>query len=800
MTLPDPPLDTRSFADLVAEARARIPRYTPEWTNLNDSDPGMTLVKLHAWMTETILHELNRVPELNYLKFLKLLGVHLRPASPARAEVCFTPAKLDNPDDPLVVPVPAGAQLAVDDPDLPVEVLFETNRTLMALNARIAALFVPSGQPEHPHVMVTRYTEDLSWLPGFRAVDPQQPTPLYLGLLLRPLLAGGQQSADYALDRLPAGPLDLYVNAVAANDPDPADPLTLPERATHTCPRPGTDITAGHLRWQVYTGGIPAAAEFGDPDSHNWQDVALSHDDSGDFARSGHLVLEVPAGATSLNPALLPEEFWDSMGATRPPGDLGGLLDILSEPGVLQGLADKWQRLGVADAEDTLALAACGQTPTDVEDKLTALPPNTVDPTVLTHAEWVALSESFEVPLPLHDGKLRDLYWFRALPVRPWTLVDAPPVPLAGLHLNTVPATQAVTRLDDNLGRTTGRPGQQLVLPRTPVLVDARTGTPELELELASGTERLSWRIQPDFTLSGPEDRHAVLDAATGTITFGDGERGLVPEAGLQVIATRWRTGGGALGNVPAETISKIKGRIRNIQAAGNLRASRGGAPGETLEQLIHRAPQLLRIGGLANTAEDFADLALRTPGQNFHSAYTLARRVPGRPPADPPGSFVEKDGAITVVVLPDSPEPAPQPDAEALRALCAWLEPHRLVTTELHFTGPSYTPVTRLSVRVGIRPGHEQARVIEDLYTALLDFLHPLRGGPAGTGWPFGYDILYSDLFDVMLAVPGIHRARELVVELADTTPVLPDVLPLAAGHLPLLGRSAIEVVSGYE
>ena len=75
MALPAPKLDSRTFDELVREARARIPRFTPEWTNLNDSDPGMTLVKLHAWLTETILFQLNGVPELHYVKFLDLLGI-----------------------------------------------------------------------------------------------------------------------------------------------------------------------------------------------------------------------------------------------------------------------------------------------------------------------------------------------------------------------------------------------------------------------------------------------------------------------------------------------------------------------------------------------------------------------------------------------------------------------------------------------------------------------------------------------------------------------------------------------------
>ena len=104
--LTPPNLDSRRFDDLVAEARQRIPRFTPEWTNFNDSDPGMTLVKLHAWLTETILFSLNQVPDLNYIAFLNLIGLNPEPARPARAELTFTLDKLDKPSDPLVVHLP----------------------------------------------------------------------------------------------------------------------------------------------------------------------------------------------------------------------------------------------------------------------------------------------------------------------------------------------------------------------------------------------------------------------------------------------------------------------------------------------------------------------------------------------------------------------------------------------------------------------------------------------------------------------------------------------------------------------
>ena len=77
MPLPLANLDTRRFDDLVAEMRALIPRYAPEWTNYNASDPGITLIELLAWVTEATLYHLNRVPEATFLEFAKLLLGHV---------------------------------------------------------------------------------------------------------------------------------------------------------------------------------------------------------------------------------------------------------------------------------------------------------------------------------------------------------------------------------------------------------------------------------------------------------------------------------------------------------------------------------------------------------------------------------------------------------------------------------------------------------------------------------------------------------------------------------------------------
>src|SRR5437867_2678618 len=85
-----PNLDDRRYQQLLDESLARIPVHTPEWTNFNQSDPGITLIQVFAFLTESLLYRCNQIPERNRKKFLQLLGVPLRPAASARGLVTFS--------------------------------------------------------------------------------------------------------------------------------------------------------------------------------------------------------------------------------------------------------------------------------------------------------------------------------------------------------------------------------------------------------------------------------------------------------------------------------------------------------------------------------------------------------------------------------------------------------------------------------------------------------------------------------------------------------------------------------------
>ncbi|MTD44539.1 putative baseplate assembly protein [Conexibacter sp. W3-3-2] len=101
MRLPEIELDDRRFQELVSEARTRIARVCPEWTEHNVSDPGITLIELFAWMTEMTIYRLNRVPDKVHVQLLDLLGVRLRPPAPARTDVRILLSA--PPDEPIEI-------------------------------------------------------------------------------------------------------------------------------------------------------------------------------------------------------------------------------------------------------------------------------------------------------------------------------------------------------------------------------------------------------------------------------------------------------------------------------------------------------------------------------------------------------------------------------------------------------------------------------------------------------------------------------------------------------------------------
>jgi len=163
LTIPN--LDDRRYQDLLDEALARIPVYTPEWTNFNKSDPGVTLVEIFAFLTENLLYRCNLIPERNRQKFLTLLNIPLQPATSSQGLVTIS-----NDQGPLqTVTLNQGVELRAS------QVPFFTTRPIDVLPIEGRVYFkqtiqVPTQQ------MVDYYAQLYA---SFRGTPPQQPPQLY---------------------------------------------------------------------------------------------------------------------------------------------------------------------------------------------------------------------------------------------------------------------------------------------------------------------------------------------------------------------------------------------------------------------------------------------------------------------------------------------------------------------------------------------------------------------------------------------------------------------------------------------
>ena len=125
------PLDVpKSFQDLVDDAKRRISKLCPEWTDHNLSDPGITLIELFAYMTEQYIYRLEKAPEKNLVTFLNLLG-SLKPPRAAQGKVTFT---LSSPLTPTAtaITIKAGTEVATAR-SAGNEITFTTDRDAVAL-------------------------------------------------------------------------------------------------------------------------------------------------------------------------------------------------------------------------------------------------------------------------------------------------------------------------------------------------------------------------------------------------------------------------------------------------------------------------------------------------------------------------------------------------------------------------------------------------------------------------------------------------------------------------------------------
>lgn len=263
MAAPDINLDDRRFEDLVADIRRRIPGYTPEWTDLNDSDPGIALVQLFAWLSETILWRVNRVPDKSVSRFLRLVGVTPTPAVPARARLTFT---LSESLDRAQLVRQGTVVAAGSDPEGR-PILFETDEDLLAANVQVGAVQIYDGAQFD---LVTEANNTAGQFFHPFGEQPRRGAAWYIGL-----------SAAF-----PAGRHSLTIQTYRgeAADGDPAVGVRL-----DTPPPPAQTI------WEYWAG-----------DLRGWRPLSVVKDETVALTQTGVVVFEAPPSSLPMALATQP--------------------------------------------------------------------------------------------------------------------------------------------------------------------------------------------------------------------------------------------------------------------------------------------------------------------------------------------------------------------------------------------------------------------------------------------------------------------------------------------------------------
>ena len=617
MPLPTPELDDRKFQDIVDEAKRLIPRYCPEWTNHNVSDPGVALIELFAWMSESILYRINQVPDRLYTKFLDLVGIAPFPPAVARTDLLFwLSAVLD-----YEVTVPKGTLVATLAEANQSEVLFSTMEDLVIRPPRLAAAKTATASNGEQFLDVW---DDLRFEGSVVKCFSSEP------------LAEGDATYFGFSESLGGSVIRLTVEATIEGIG--VDPINPP------------------LVWETFAG-------------ESWIVIPVSSDTTGGLNRNGEIVLACPKSMTAVT--------------------LGG-----------------------------------------------------------SHAYWIRVRL-----LPTRSGQPG----YKASPLVSSVHVDT----LGGV----VSAEHASSAREDRLGRSDGSPTQQFRLQYYPVLPLSEGET----LRVSSVEFSETWAAVTDFTNSGPDDRHYMLDYASGTISFGprvrypDGtirQHGAIPPDGAEVTMVAYRYGGGAIGNVGAETLTVLRTSVAYIDRVTNPQPATGGVDAESPVNAKVRGPMTLRAGQRAVTARDFERLALEASAE-IARVRCLAPTIVGEP--------------VRLLVVPQlrgRPEDHKLDDFQLsdtlVGAISEYLEPRRLIGTTADISTPYYQGVT-VAALVRSFPGRSTSILSQRLQDLLYSLLDPLAGGPSQDGWPFDQGLSASWLAEQLEAVDGIERVEEVLLFEAD-------------------------------
>jgi predicted phage baseplate assembly protein len=322
-------------------------------------------------------------------------------------------------------------------------------------------------------------------------------------------------------------------------------------------------------------------------------------------------------------------------------------------------------------------------------------------------------------------------------------------------------AEHSALEFEESLGASDGTPGQSFRTRYHPVLGLAAE---ETVLVQTPAGDWEPWEEVDSFAGSEEHDRHYVLDLVGGVIRLGpqlrltgggSSQRGAIPPKGAAIRMSRYRHGGGRIGNVEAGRVNTLRSAIPGIATVTNPEPARGGVDPQSIESLRSRSALQIRTRFRAVTAEDYEFLAAEA-SPRVARAHRFADELPGvtlriLPRIDP------ADRHLTIEEL--TPGPALLDEVER------YLDARKLVGTPVRLQPMRFRGIA-VVVNLQASPRADLGRIEREVRRALYTYLNPLIGGntsgPAD-GWPIGRSLNQGELYAIVHGFEGVEFIKLL-------------------------------------
>lgn len=260
------------------------------------------------------------------------------------------------------------------------------------------------------------------------------------------------------------------------------------------------------------------------------------------------------------------------------------------------------------------------------------------------------------------------------------------------------------------------------------------------------------WTKVRDFSGSGSEDCHYILNSANGVIRFGNCIHGMAPEG--HIIITAYTETLGQRGNVKAHKINRFDGMEPEDVRVYNQDNAFGGTDEESLDECFLRARKKLQHAVTAVSDMDYERYIMAAPGLLLENCKVipagLMRQIKN----------VVDEAEINIVVKPFSGDGEKGLSDCYKKNILAYLEPYRMVGRKINLLSPQYITF-EVYADIVLWPHYKNAR--EDVRSMLQEYF-------ADLGHEFGAVVQYSDLYGIIDMLEGVLRINTLNVDVKGT------------------------------